>query len=610
MAEPLSARLAQERAKLEALGRWRTRPEPTSGIDFCSNDYLGLARDPRVVAAAREALEEHGAGGRAARLLGGGGPWQGRAEVAAARWLGAEDALLFPSGYQANLGLLAALVSPGDSVLSDALVHASWIDAIRLARARRFIHAHGDLGSVEQQLRAARHARTRFLVTEGIFSMDGDRPDLIGLHDLCVRYDAWLIVDEAHSAGLLGAAGAGAVAEAGLSAGARLLARIVTGGKALGAGGALIAGTGGLIEHLVQRARGFVFTTAPPPAVAAALFAGIELAAAADDERTRVLGHARLLAELLGTSEPDAAIVPLVLGSETAAIDAAGALNAAGFDVRPVRPPTVPAGASRLRLVTHAHNTDAEVRALAAALSQVPRERTALATLPLVKPKTLGQRTLAVIGTDTGIGKTVVSALAVAACARLGPVSYWKPVQTGEESDTRTVAGLVPELARDWPEPLRHYPLPASPHTAAAAAGEELPHGELGTRLEAWRRDHPEQRLVMEFAGGLLVPYSDDRTQADWIAELRPSVLLVARAGLGTLNHTLLTVEALAARHLAPACLVLVGEHHPANESTLARRLPHVPVLSLPWLDPVSAQAPAAQELIDRLREVLEEHLP
>src|SRR5262245_51747126 len=259
MGSPLDRELAAELEQRAALGLRRdARLARPSGVDLGSNDVLGLARHPRVIAGARAALEEFGAGGRAARLLGGGSPLHERVEEAVAAWTGAEAALLFPSGYQANLGLVGALAGRGDALFSDERNPASLIDAARLSRAHVFVHAHLDLAELERQLGRARPARRRLVLTEGVFSMDGDAAPLAELDELCRRHDAWLVVDEAHSAGLLGPAGAGAWAALGARAESRLAARVVTGGKALGVAGALVVGSRALREQLVNHARTFL----------------------------------------------------------------------------------------------------------------------------------------------------------------------------------------------------------------------------------------------------------------------------------------------------------------------------------------------------------------
>jgi 8-amino-7-oxononanoate synthase len=485
--------------------------------------------------------------------------------------------LLFPSGYQANLGLIGALVGRGDAIISDELAHASLIDAARLSRARILIQRHGDVSDLERCLIAARGARRTLVLTEGVFSMDGDVAPLDAYSELCARHGALLVVDEAHSAGLIGPAGAGAW----LAARARfpqvLAARLVTGGKALGVCGALVVGSRALCESLVHRARSFVFTTAPTPAVSGALVAAIEIARSAEVARERVLGAARDLARRLDLPEPAAAIVPLLAGSETAAVALERELGARGLDARCVRPPTVPAGTSRLRIVMHAFNSTTEVDQLAHALQAHKRP------LRVVAPAVRRASTLFVAGTDTGVGKTVLSALLV----RAGNAGYWKPVQTGADSDTATVAQLSAERGRSRIEPLYEFSLPAAPDWAAAVEQRSIDFQRLRERLQELKAQH--ERLVVELAGGLLVPLDERRTQLDWLSlELAPTVL-VARAGLGTLNHTLLSLEALRSRGIEPAAIVLVGEAFGNNAQTLARLGGCATIIAIPRLVEVSA---------------------
>src|SRR6185369_12530639 len=276
----LDLQLAAELAAWRARGLERTLDDGGAphdpARDFVSNDYLGLARDGQVIEAARRALLEGGAGARAARLLGGGSQWHVAAERAAADWIGGGAplaALLFPTGYQANLGVVGALAGRGDALCCDELVHASLVDAARLSRAHVHVFRHGDQDELAHALARTRGARRRLILTEGVFGMDGDLAPLAAMHELCERYDAWLVVDEAHGAGVVGPRGRGACAELGLEHGAaaRLAARVVTGGKALGGAGAFVVGSARLRELLLQRARSFLFTTSPPPSVAGAL---------------------------------------------------------------------------------------------------------------------------------------------------------------------------------------------------------------------------------------------------------------------------------------------------------------------------------------------------
>lgn len=339
-------------------------------LDFTSNDYLGLASDPRVVDAAAEAARRYGGGGRAARLLNGGSPLDHEVEQRVAEWLSAESALLFPTGYQANLGLLSSIAGAGDLIFSDALNHASIIDACRLSRGEVSVYGHVDCEHLREQLVAASGARRRFVVTESIFSMDGDCAPLAELAELCLRLDAHLIVDEAHAVGVVGdEIGSGAWDASDADARA-LLARVVTGGKALGSGGGLVVGSRRLCHFLANRARSFIFTTGVAPAVSGALLTAVELAQSASAQRRRIRSLSALITDGLGLPRMKAGVIPVVVGEAAAAMEMARRLTERGLRVAAVRPPTVPHGTSRLRLVVHAHNSEAAVGSLLAALRQ------------------------------------------------------------------------------------------------------------------------------------------------------------------------------------------------------------------------------------------------
>jgi dethiobiotin synthase len=275
--------------------------------------------------------------------------------------------------------------------------------------------------------------------------------------------------------------------------------------------------------------------------------------------------------------------VPLVVGEAQAAMDAAARLRAAGLLVRAVRPPTVPAGTARLRLCFHATNTDAELERLVEALEPLARARAA------VPARACAAHELAVCGTGTGVGKTVVSALLLRAAARRGAAAYWKPLQTGAESDTSAVERLAGIRTRF--EPGQQFALPAAPHAAAAAEGARVDLGGFAERLAANLRALGSGVLVTELAGGLYVPLDEETTQLDLLARRRPALVLVADSGLGTLNHTLLSLEALRARALEPRALFLVGAPHASNRATLARMGRVTRTFELPRLDPLDARA-------------------
>jgi 8-amino-7-oxononanoate synthase len=377
----------RELASLSAKGLRRTL-EPLSSaqgpvvevdgrplVNLCSNDYLALAGDARVRRAAAEAAEREGAGSGASRLVAGDLPVHGRLERALAGFAHAEAALLFGSGYHANTGVPPALVGRDDAVFSDAWNHASIVDGCLLSRAELVRYRHGDVGELEGLLARTR-ARRKLVVTDAVFSMDGDAAPLRELALLCDRHGAMLYVDEAHSDGVLGPTGGG-LAEA-LGVADRVDVHMGTLGKAFGAAGAFVAGEARLVDLLVSRARTFVFTTAPAPAASAAALAALDVVRAEPGRRARVLALAgRMKAGLAGrgfdVARVAAPIFPIVLGSEERAVAASRALRERGFFVRAIRPPTVPRGTSRLRVTLTAGHTEAQVDAFLGALDEVLR---------------------------------------------------------------------------------------------------------------------------------------------------------------------------------------------------------------------------------------------
>ena len=324
------------------------------GVNLCSNDYLGLSTDPRLARAVAASLEAGSpVASTGSRLLSGNAaPWE-ELESRFARLIGTEAALFFSSGYAANVGLLTAILRPDDTVFSDASNHASLIDGMRLSRARKVIFPHLDLDFLEDALGRSDSGGRKFIVVESLFSMEGDRAPLPELLSLADRFGADLIVDEAHATGIFGPHGRGFVAAAG--ANTRVLATVHPCGKALASAGAFVCGTETLKRFLVNRARTFIYSTALPPYFAAQIAKVVEIIAEADAERQRLESLAGLLRSRLqdggfsiGTS--DSQIVPVLLGETDAAVHYARELSRHGFAVRPIRPPTVPQGHSRLRL--------------------------------------------------------------------------------------------------------------------------------------------------------------------------------------------------------------------------------------------------------------------
>jgi 8-amino-7-oxononanoate synthase len=367
------ARANRLRSCPEVSGTSRQRPMlgPTELVSFCSNDYLGMAAHPDLLEAAGSAAEREGFGAGAARLVAGDLPAHRALESDLASFLGREAALLFPTGYQANVGTLAALAGPGDLIVSDAANHASLIDGCRLSRATVSIYPHADASAARSALTLPGPFRRRFLVTESLFSMDGDVPPLAALATAAEAVDAVFVVDEAHALGVSGPGGRGFCAAAGLVPDVL----IGTLGKAFGAAGGFVAGPEALRSYLLNRARTFVFTTAAPPPIAAAAGAALRVIRGAEGDacRARLASHgARLFEHLRGRiSRPPGPIVPLIIGTDAAAVAASTALRERGLFVPAIRPPTVPEGTARLRITLSSQHTTDEIDRLWAALLEV-----------------------------------------------------------------------------------------------------------------------------------------------------------------------------------------------------------------------------------------------
>ncbi len=383
----MDQRILAELADLESRAQLR-HLETVRGIDLGSNDYLGLSADPRMKQAIREGLDSSSRpASSGSRLLSGHDEVWTAVENDFARWVGAEAGLYFTSGYAANIGLLSSILRPEDAVFSDSANHASLIDGIRLAKCKRVIFPHLDLNALEAELRWTHSGSgVRFIVVESIFSMDGDRAPLQDLATLAARYDAELIVDEAHATGVCGPQGRGRVAEAGLAG--RVFATVHTCGKALAAAGAFVCGSEPLRRFLINRARTFIFNTALPPYFAAQVAAGMRLAKTAETERTQVADLSVFLRnELQGngfdTAGSESHIVPIVLGSNETALAFASQLQARGYGIRAIRPPTVPPGTARLRVSLTSKLTQPLLADLAGALVQIRKEVAPGQAIPL-----------------------------------------------------------------------------------------------------------------------------------------------------------------------------------------------------------------------------------
>ena len=350
----LRERTEKHLAMIKARGLWRTlQPPSASSVDLSSNDYLGLADDARLKSAMIAEIERTGCGSTGSRLLRGDRRIFACAENRFAVFKNTERALFFGSGYAANIGVLTAFLEAGDVVFSDELNHASLIDGIRLAKAERVVFPHNDRSALERLIKETPCRGQRFLVVESLFSMDGDFAPLKEYALICQEYDVALIVDEAHAVGVFGVCGSGLIEEYGIEGDVFL--SINTGGKALGVSGAFVAGTASAIELLIQRARPFIFSTAPTPAVCAALIEAIEIVKQEPNRRRNLLSLSKLLRESLNengitVSLENSQIIPIIVGASKKAVEVALALQAAGFDVRAIRPPTVAENTARLRI--------------------------------------------------------------------------------------------------------------------------------------------------------------------------------------------------------------------------------------------------------------------
>ncbi|MCE2998977.1 MAG: 8-amino-7-oxononanoate synthase [Betaproteobacteria bacterium] len=374
LAQELAAREAQGlrrvRRRLDSPQRARVEVDGRPCIAFCANDYLGLAADPRLAAAARESLMLHGVGAGASHLILGHSRAHQALEEALAAFSGYPAALLFSTGYMANLGAISALVGRGDAVFADRLNHASLNDAALLSRATFRRYAHNDLDALERLL-ATTPARRRLVATDAVFSMDGDIAPVPELMALCERHDALLYLDDAHGFGVLGEQGRGTLSHFGVSS--SRIVYMATLGKAAGVSGAFVAASGLVVETLLQNARTYTYTTAAPPLLAHTLLTSLELIAREEPRREQLRariaqlreGLAGLPWQLLPSRTP---IQPLIVGDNAAALALSARLAEQDILVPAIRPPTVPPGTARLRISLSSDHGAADVACLVAAL--------------------------------------------------------------------------------------------------------------------------------------------------------------------------------------------------------------------------------------------------
>jgi len=346
-------------------------------INFSSNNYLGIANHSALASAAKEAIDRYGCGSGASRLISGNMTLHEELENRLAEFKGTEAALVFNSGFQANTGILSTLAGEGDAILSDELNHASIIDGCRLSRAKTIVYVHCDLGQLEEALKQAGSCRRKLIVTETIFSMDGDEAPLTGIVELAEKYDAAVMVDEAHATGIFGPGGAGVVSKLGLVD--RVLVQMGTLGKALGGFGAYVAGSQALRDLLINRCRSFIFTTSLPPAIMAMAMAAIDLVEGEPERREALWNNCRLLSDGLkkmgfSLDEIQNPILPLIIGDADKCMQFSEQLLERGVFAQGIRPPTVPPGTSRLRITLMATHTREHIQIALDAFEEVKKQ--------------------------------------------------------------------------------------------------------------------------------------------------------------------------------------------------------------------------------------------
>lgn len=588
-----------ERA-LEALarrGRLRSLT-PAAGVDFTSNDYLGLADSAALRTVASEALARGvplGAGG--SRLLRGNHPEHEALEAEAAAMFGAQAALYFGSGFAANAALIATLPGHGDLIVHDALIHASAWDGMGQTKATCVAARHNDVQAFADAIAAWRAGGGRgrvWLAVESLYSMDGDEAPLSELMALADRHDGMLLIDEAHATGVLGPGGRGLGAA---FEGRDNVVSLHTCGKALGASGALITSSVTIRDFLVNRARAFIYATAPSPVMAAVVRRALAIVRDEPERRERLAARVRFAqAELLltcGVAGSGSQIMPVIVGSDARAVALAQGMQRAGFDVRAIRPPTVPEGTSRLRIVVSLNTDEAGIAGMCETLGGLldgsslrewgsrptpPPDGHVPPDHPATKKSEAGLR-FVVTGTGTGVGKTVFAAGLVGALE----ADYWKPVQSGEHggTDTEVVRRLTRSSGRRLHPEAYRLAMPASPHAAAEAEGVVIDAAGMVPPVT-------ERALVIEGAGGVLVPLTREVMFADVFARWGLPVVLVAGTGLGTINHTLLSIEALRARGVPILGVAFVGEGNAASEEIICERGGVKRLGRLPVIEPLT----------------------
>ncbi len=566
--------LTQRLAELDSSGLYRdpddgrARDEASAGaaalgrplLDASSNDYLGLASH----GVSRETLSAWAVttGSGASRLIHGSRPAHSALETEVASWVRLPAALLFSSGYAANVGTLSGVCSRGAFVISDELNHASIIDGCRLSRAEVAVVPHLDIDAVERALAGAQGAAVRWVVAESYFSMDGDGPNLPALRKLCDEYQAGLIVDEAHALGVFGPEGAGRCAEQGVTPDVL----IGTFGKAVGVQGAFVAGGASVRRLLWNAARSFVFSTAPSPALSALTLFHVKQVRSANEARHRLLALSEQLRSSLrgvGVATPAGSfgpIVPVVVGNNERALAVAARLRARGILTQAIRPPTVPVGTARLRVTVSGASSSEQIDRLSEELAAAIADGSPPARPP-VPQSAIKPRRVVVLGTGTHVGKTYVAA-ALARClqSRCVRVRAVKPIETGSDGPIGTDGALLADATGHRPAPNAVvFADPLAPRLAAERAGRKLELAELVQVVsDVERADHTLQCMVIESAGGVFSPITDGASNFELALALDPACwVLVAPDALGVLHDVSAAARAMSLSGRPPDHIVL-----------------------------------------------------
>ena len=588
--------------KLKALEKQKLRRllDLPQGIDLTSNDTLSLKNDTRLLQAAHEAGQTFGVGSGGSRLLRGNHNVHEQVEKQCAQLMGLESTLLLTSGWHAVMAFTSAFVNKNDVVLSDALNHASLVDAIRSSGAQKQIYKHLDLVDLKRQAQKIRkwHDGKVWLFTESYFSMDADLAPLNEILAIAEEFNIHLFVDHAHATGIFSEA---------IFEHPRIMGHLLGGGKALGAAGAFLGLHQPSREWVINQGRAFVFTTGVSPLIAGVLKGALTILEEEPERINQVHNNADYLRSQLHQETDLKAvgtgpIVPIVIGDTAETLRLASLCQEQGFDIRAIRPPTVPQKSSRLRVMCHANHKQEDYDQLVALLKETRAQTITFedAILP---------QGLVVAGTDTDAGKTLVSALLQNAFRKRNIEStYIKPVQTGDICDSETVGALSQSDCVHAQSPLFHFELPASIDQAALAENKTLSLQEVVSKTRHVLQE-TKAFPALELAGGIKVPLNDTEDQMDVLKALQLPVVLCAKSGLGTLNHTFLTVELLKRFGIDVLALFLVGAPHKANRLTLQKRLKHLPIYELDNTTQLQAtdlnqwlEHNSLQELFDELR--------